>query len=316
MVELQGITKRFAGHTAVDNLSLVVSKGVIYGLLGPNGAGKTTTIRIILSILLADSGQVRLFGDTGNGRDQSGRIGYLPEERGLYRKMRVLDVLVFLARMKGVDRRAARIRAEQWLERLGLGAWRMRRIDELSKGMQQKVQFISTLLHEPELVVLDEPFAGLDPVNAQVLKDTVLELRQRGVTVLFSTHIMEQAEKLCDQLCIIARGRKLVDGALSDIKRTSSGQHIAIGFNGAAGDAATLFSDGRIVRKVDDYGQYAELELMPGADPQDLLRALVQSGARLSQFQLVEPSLHKIFIDLVGGAAETDDGRSGDSEHV
>ncbi|HUL49724.1 MAG TPA: ATP-binding cassette domain-containing protein [Gemmatimonadales bacterium] len=316
VVELQGITKRFAGHTAVENLSLVVPKGVIYGLLGPNGAGKTTTIRIILSILLADSGRVAVFGATGSGRDQTGRIGYLPEERGLYRKMRVLDVLVFLAQMKGVPRATARLRAEQWLERFGLASWRMRRIDELSKGMQQKVQFISTLLHEPELVVLDEPFAGLDPVNAQALKDTVLELRQRGVTVLFSTHIMEQAEKLCDQLCIIARGRKLVDGSLSDIKRPSSRQHIAIAFDGAAGNAAALFSDARVVSKVDDYGQYAELELVPGADPQELLRALVRSGARLSRFQLVEPSLHKIFVDLVGDAAEPDTARNGDSENV
>jgi ABC-2 type transport system ATP-binding protein len=311
VVELQGITKRFAGHTAVDNLSLIVPKGVIYGLLGPNGAGKTTTIRIILSILLADSGRVHLFGETGNGRDQTARIGYLPE---LYRKMRVLDVLVFLARMKGVERPTARLRAEQWLERFGLAPWRMRRIDELSKGMQQKVQFISTLLHEPELVVLDEPFAGLDPVNAQALKDTVLELRQRGMTVLFSTHIMEQAEKLCDQLCIIARGRKLVDGSLSDIKRPSSGQHLAISFDGSAGNAAALFGDPRMVKRVDDYGQFAELELVPGADPQELLRALVQSGARLSRFQLVEPSLHKIFVDLVGNAA--DPGGNGGSENV
>jgi ABC-2 type transport system ATP-binding protein len=214
--------------------------------------------------------------------------------------MRVLDVLVFLAEMKGMERRAARSRALAWLERLGLAEWRMRRVDELSKGMQQKVQFISTVLHQPSLLVLDEPFAGLDPVNAQLLKDTVLELRHSGVTVLFSTHIMEQAEKLCDQLCIIARGRKLVDGSLSDIKRTQSGQHLIIGFDGAVGVAGALFDDRKLVKKVDHYGHYAEVELTPGADPQDILRFLVQAGARISRFQLMEPSLHKVFIDLVG----------------
>src|SRR5207247_125322 len=263
----------------------------------------TTTIRMIMGIMEPDEGAVRLFGDeTGIGaraRNYSARIGYLPEERGLYRKMRVLDVLVFLAEMKGVERRAARVKATEWLERLGLSDWRLRRIDELSKGMQQKVQFISTILHQPELVVLDEPFAGLDPVNTQVLKDSVLELRRRGVTILFSTHIMEQAEKLCDELCIIARGKKLVEGALSDIKRTHGGHHLTVGFDGSPGAATQVFADKGLVKKVDDYGQYAELELAAGADAQQILRELVRSGARLSRFELMEPSLNKIFIDLV-----------------
>src|SRR5438876_3857962 len=250
---LDGVTKRFAGHTAVDSLSLAIPPGVIYGRLGRNGAGKTTTIRMILDIIRPDAGSVRLFSETGRARDHSARVGYLPEERGLYRKMRVVDVLVFLAEMKGIERRVARARALAWLERLGLGPWRLRRIDELSKGMQQKVQFISTLLHEPALVVLDEPFAGLDPVNTQVLKDTVLELRRRGVTILFSTHIMEQAEKLCDELCIIARGRRLVEGAVSDIKRTHSGHHLTIGFDGRPGRATQIFADKALVKKVDDY---------------------------------------------------------------
>jgi ABC-2 type transport system ATP-binding protein len=169
--------------------------------------------------------------------------------------------------------------------------------------MQQQVQFISTVLHQPSLLVLDEPFAGLDPVNAQALKDTVLELRHSGVTVLLSTHIMEQAEKLCDQLCIIARGRKLADGSLSDIKRTQSGQHLTITFDGPLGAAGALLDDRKLVKKVDHYGQYAELELASGADPQDILRFLVQSGVRLSRFELMEPSLHKVFLDLVGADA-------------
>src|SRR5213595_3524505 len=307
VIVLDRVAKRFAGHTAVDALSLEVSAGLIYGLLGPNGAGKTTTIRMIMGIMEPDEGAVRLFGDEtdigAGARNHSARIGYLPEERGLYRKMRVLDVLVFLAEMKGVERRAARVQAGEWLERLGLADWRLRRIDELSKGMQQKVQFISTILHQPELVLLDEPFAALDPVNAQVLKDTVLELRRRGVTILFSTHIMEQAEKLCEHVCIIARGRKLVDGPLGDIKHTRGGHHLVVGFDGSVGAAARVFADPSLVKKVDDYGQYAEVELAPGADPQRVLRDLVASGARLARFELREPSLLKIFIDLVGPEA-------------
>ena len=311
LVVLDRVSKRFAGYTAVDELSLSIPTGVVYGLLGPNGAGKTTTIRMIMDILQPDAGAVRLFGQPSGGRAHTERIGYLPEERGLYRKMRVLDVLVFLAEMKGMERRSARDRAAQWLERLGLAQWAQRRIDELSKGMQQKVQFISTVLHDPDLVVLDEPFSGLDPVNTQAMKDVVLDLRRRGKTILFSTHIMEQAEKLCDQLCIIARGRKLVDGALGDIKRTHGGHHLVVGFDGQTGGAAHVFADRALVSKVDNYGQYAELELAADADARRILAALVESGARLSRFELQEASLHKIFIDLVGpDAAHAEGGRS------
>ena len=303
VLELDRVTKRFAGHTAVDGLSLAVPPGIIYGLLGPNGAGKTTSIRMIMDVIQPDAGTVRLFGERASGRDLAARIGYLPEERGLYPKMRVLDVLTFLAEAKGMARGAARDAALKWLDRLGLADWRLRRVNELSKGMQQKVQFISTMLHDPDLVILDEPFSGLDPVNAQVIKDTVVDLRRRGKTILFSTHIMEQAEKLCDELCIIARGQKLVDGPLSDIKRTHGGHHLVIGFDGSAGAAPEVFGDKQLVKKVDDYGQYAELELAPGADAQRILQRLVASGARLSRFELMEPSLNKIFIDLVGPEA-------------
>jgi len=275
------VTKRFAGHTAVDSLSLSVSSGIIYGLLGPNGAGKTTTLRMIMDIYEPDGGEVRLFGQVGGGRANSARIGYLPEERGLYPKMRVLDVLVFLAEAKGVARRTARTRALEWLNRLGLDDWRLRKVSDLSKGMQQKVQFISTVLHDPELVILDEPFSGLDPVNSQVLRDTVIDYRRQGKTVLFSTHIMEHAEKLCDRLCIIARGKKLIDGTQQ------------------------IFADRRLVAKFQDFGQQAELELAPGADAQEILKALVESGARLARFELASPSLHKIFVDLVGPEAAT-----------
>src|SRR5256884_1464533 len=231
-----------------------------------------------MNIFQPEEGSFKLLGERA-GRDHSAHIDYLPEERGLYPRMRVLDVLVFLAEVKGVPRRAARLRALEWLDRLGLGDWRLRRVNELSKGMQQKVQFISTMLHDPDLVILDEPFSGLDPVNAQVVKDTVLELRRRGKTILFSTHIMEQAEKLCDELCIIARGKKLVDGALSDIKRTHGGHHLVIGFDGSAGGAQQVFADKGLVKRVDDYGQYAELELAAGADAQHILQRLLAPRA-------------------------------------
>ena len=303
VIELDRITKRFAGKTAVDGLSLTVQPGVIYGLLGPNGAGKSTTIRMLLNIYVPDSGTVRLFGAAGNGHDHTRRIGYLPEERGLYQKMRVLDVLLFLAEIKGVDRRVARTKALDWLSRLGLSDRRTSKVNELSKGNQQKVQFISTILHEPDLLVMDEAFSGLDPVNAQVLKDTLLEFRARGKTILLSTHIMEQAEKICDYVCIIAGGKKLVDGTLADVKRTHSGRHVLINFDGQRGDADRIFADRRHVAKTDVSGQFAELELAPDGDPQDILRALVSSGARLSRFELAEPSLNKIFIDLVGPEA-------------
>jgi len=302
-VVVDRVTKRFAGHTAVDALSLSVPSGLIYGLLGPNGAGKTTTMRMIMDIYEPDEGSVRLFNDVAGGRTHSARIGYLPEERGLYPKMRVLDVLTFLAETKGVARKTARAKALEWLDRLGLGDWRLRKVSDLSKGMQQKVQFISAVLHDPELVVLDEPFSALDPVNSQVLLDTVIDYRRRGKTVLFSTHIMEQAEKLCDRLCIIARGKKLIDGTLTDVKRTHGGNHVVIAFDGSQGGAQQIFADRRVVARINDFGQHAELELADGADAQEILRALVNSGARLSRFELASPSLHKIFVDLVGPEA-------------
>src|SRR5881296_147455 len=303
------VTKRFSGHTAVDGLSLSVAPGIIYGLLGPNGAGKTTTLRMIMDIYEPDSGTVRLFDQVGGGRTNSARIGYLPEERGLYPRMRVLDVLVFLAEAKGVSRRSARVKALQWLERLGLSDWRMRKVSDLSKGMQQKVQFISTVLHEPDLVILDEPFSGLDPVNAQVIRDTILDWARTGRTVLFSTHIMEHAEQICDHVCIIARGQKRVDGTLAEVKRLHGGRHLSVAFDGANGGAAQVFADRRLVAKVENFGQYAELELTPTADAQEILKALVASGARLAKFELVAPSLHKIFIDLVGADAARVDAR-------
>ncbi len=312
VVAVDAVTKRYGDFTAVRNLSLAVSAGSVYGLLGPNGAGKTTTIRMIMNIIGPDEGSIHLFGGGATGREHSARIGYLPEERGLYRKMKVLDLLVFLAETKGMGRQAAKREAQGWLERLGLDGWGLKRIDSLSKGMQQKVQFISTILHRPELVILDEPFAGLDPVNSQVLKDTVLQLARDGTTILFSTHIMEQAEKLCDSVCIIARGEKVLDGTLSEVKRTRGGRNVVVAVERGVASLDGVLRDRSMVAKADNYGQYAEVELAEGADPQRLLQAVIGTGARLVRFEITEPSLHKIFIDAVGpdAAAASAEGAS------
>ena len=311
-IALEQITKRFAGHTAVRDLSLEVPKGAVYGLLGPNGAGKTTTIRMIMSIILPDAGRVSLFGGDQSGRDLSRRIGYLPEERGVYRKMRVLDLLVFFAEVKGVGRSAAREHAQEWVDKLGLSDWADKRVMDLSKGMQQKVQFISTVLHEPELLILDEPFSGFDPVNTQRMKDVVLELSQQGTTVLFSTHIMEQAEKLCDSVCIIASGRKVLDGRVADIKREHGGRSVILSVDGGE-KLSRILADRHLVARSDSYSQYAEVEMAERVDPQALLEAVMRHGLKVRRFEIGEASLHKIFVDLVGEAAATPRAVEGES---
>lgn len=303
VVKVERVTKRFSGHTAVEDLSLDVPQGGIFGLLGPNGAGKSTTIRMIMNIIEPDEGKISIFGSGAASRDLSERIGFLPEERGLYKKMKVLDHLVFLGEAKGIKRPRARERAIAWLERLGLTDWTAKKIEDLSKGMQQKVQFISALLHDPELLILDEPFSGLDPVNSQVMKDVVVDAARQGRTVLFSTHIMEQAERMCDHVVIIARGHKLVDGPLAQIKREFGGRHIALCFTRNADRAARILADPTLVEKVDDYGASAEVQLAPGGDPDRLLRVLVQEEVGLSRFEVVEPSLQAIFIAKVGADA-------------
>lgn len=303
MVRLEGVTKRFSGHTAVDRLSMDVPLGGIFGLLGPNGAGKSTTIRMIMNIITPDEGRITLFGKEAASRDLSERIGYLPEERGLYKKMRVGDHLTFLGEAKGIHRRTARQKAGVWLERLGIADWTMKKVEELSKGMQQKVQFIGALLHDPDLLLLDEPFSGLDPVNSQVMKDVVVELARSGRTFLFSTHIMEQAERMCDHVVIIARGQKVVDGSLAGVKREFGGRHIALTFTRNGDRAARILSDRSLVERVDDYGASAEVQLSDGADPERLLRVLVENDVGLARFEVVEASLQSIFIAKVGAEA-------------
>ncbi len=309
VIAATAITKRYAGHTAVRNLSLVIPRGTIYGLLGPNGAGKTTTIRMIMNIIIPDEGSVVLFDQSGSGRDFSRRIGYLPEERGLYKKMKLIELLTFLAETKGVQRKKAIAEADRWLDKLGLGDWRLKKVDDLSKGMQQKVQFIGTVLHGPELLILDEPFSGFDPVNTQLMKDVVVELARGGTTVLFSTHIMEQAEKLCSSVCIIARGEKVVDGLLSDVKRQHGGRHVIVAVDGDLHAIDRVLQDRALVKTADSYGQYAEVEMTEQGDPQRLLQGILQAGARVTRFEIAEPTLHKVFIDLVGPEAARPEAR-------
>ncbi len=310
-VMTENVIKRFSGHVAVDDVSMRVPPGGIFGLLGPNGAGKTTLIRLLMGILEPDEGRVDLFGSGRHGRHLAERVGYLPEERGLYKKMKVLDQLVFLGQTKGLSRAEGHKRALAWLDRLGVADWADKKIEDLSKGMQQKVQFVGALLHDPELVILDEPFSGLDPVNAQVMKDTVVELADKGHTVIFSTHVMEQAERMCDHVLIMARGRKVVDGPLAQVKAESGKSHIALDFAGSRQQAEPILADRALVASVDDYGASAELSLADGIEPSALLAALVGNQVKLSRFQVVEPSLHSIFIDKVGADAAVA-GRTGD----
>ena len=307
-IRLEGVSKRFGGHTAVSLLDLEVPEGSIYGLLGPNGSGKTTTLRMIMGILLPDEGRVRVLGKPP-GVEQNRGVGYLPEERGVYRKMKVLDLLVFLGEIKGLRRREARVKARGWLERLGLEEWEQKRTRDLSKGMQQKVQFIGTVLHDPAILVLDEPFTGLDPINQEVLEGIVREFRERGATILFSTHLMDHAERLCERVCLISKARKVLDSELRELKLREGGGLVALEFQG---DGRWL--QGPDVAEVRPFPGGVHLLLKDGADHQAVLRRGVEAGARITRFQLVEPRLHEIFVRHAGGpdvGAEKGDGTSG-----
>jgi ABC-2 type transport system ATP-binding protein len=314
-IDIRNVGKRYAAHVAVRDLSLQVPRGAVYGLLGPNGAGKTTTIRMILNIIVPDSGTISLFGQPHLTSGATDRIGYLPEERGLYKKMQVRRVLKFLAELKGVPGPVAETRIEEWLERFQLKTaekdWGLSKIDELSRGMQQKVQFIGTLLHDPDLVILDEPFSGLDPINAQALKDTIVELKARGKTVIFSTHLMDNAERLCDAVCIIAHGDKVLDGTVSDVKASAGRRTVALDVGGEhRASIATILADRTLVGRVDDQNRFYEIELAAGAEPQQLLRRVYETGAPIHRFELMQPSLHQIFLEKVG-ATGVEEGMSG-----
>ena len=296
-LEITQICKRFGEFTAVKDLSLTVRAGRIFGLIGPNGAGKTTTIRMIVNITMPDSGTIKLFGQTIDPSLQD-RIGYLPEERGLYKKMKISEQLKFFAALKNVSTPDADKLVDRWLARVELSEWKNKRAKELSKGMQQKIQFIAAVMHDPDLLILDEPFSGLDPVNVELLRDVVLELKGQGKTIIFSTHQMELAEKLCDDICMINKSEKVLDGSLREIKSSFGRNAVALRMEG--GD--NVLRDRTLVAKVDRDSDELEALLAPGATAQQLLERLITEGAQITQFELVEPSLNDIFIEKVRGA--------------
>ena len=292
-VELERVRKSYDRFAAVDDLSFSVSPREVFGLLGPNGAGKTSTIRMIIGITMPDAGVVRLFGETFE-RHHLNKVGYLPEERGLYRKITVRENFALLGQLAGLSSRDATTRGRAWAERLEIGEWVDKRVEELSKGMQQKVQFIAAILHEPELIIMDEPFAGLDPVNANQIKDLMLELKEQGRTIIFSTHRMDQVEKLCDTICLVDHGRAVLQGNLREIKKSYGQEFVQISYEGDA----RFIESCALIESSNNYGNYAEIKLRRGADSQELLRIAIAS-ARISRFEVMEPSLEEIFIDLV-----------------
>jgi ABC-2 type transport system ATP-binding protein len=304
LVEFRDLAVSYGPLPALAGVSGAFPAGAT-GLLGPNGAGKTTTIRMILNIIAPDEGTIRILGVSFSDPRITDRIGYLPEERGLYRKMQVRRVLRFLAELKGVNGAVADKRITEWLERFDLMTaekdWGLSKIDELSRGMQQKVQFIGTLLHDPDLVILDEPFSGLDPINAQALKDTIVDLKRRGKTVIFSTHVMDNAERICDSVCIIARGKKVLDGSIRAIKDSHGSRNVALSLvGGSSNGVGEILADRKLVKRVDDSNRYFEVELVEGANAQELLHRIVATGAVIERFELVQPSLHQIFLERVG----------------
>jgi ABC-2 type transport system ATP-binding protein len=306
-VELRGVTKRFGTHLAVNDLTLSVPRGSIYGFIGPNGSGKTTTLRMLMNIFFPDQGEIDVLGERGRGAARD-RVGYLPEERGLYKKMTVRKLLAYYGRLKNAPEAKLEASISQWISRMGLGDWADKKIETLSKGMSQKVQFIATVLSAPDLLILDEPFSGLDPVNAEVLRDAILAERKRGATIIFSTHDMNAAEKLCDRIFMIFRGKKVLDGTLHEIQAEYGQDTALIKTEQGAAALEGLPEVGGVV----DHGNYQEVRL--SGDPQTLLRTLVARGPVL-RFELQKPSLDEIFKRIArpnahGGEQAQEESRS------
>ncbi|MCK4430407.1 MAG: ATP-binding cassette domain-containing protein [Candidatus Aminicenantes bacterium] len=293
-LEIENISKRFGDFYAVKNLSFNIPKASIYGLLGPNGAGKTTTIRMVMNIIIPDEGAIKILdGKMDEGMKQ--RVGYLPEDRGFYPKMKVGEILLFLADLKGLKRQEARKRIDFWLERFDLADWKQKKVEELSRGMQQKLQFIATVIHQPEIIILDEPFGGLDPINTKLLKDIMLEMRGKGGTIIFSTHRMEQIEMICDNICLINKAESVLEGNLNQIKKQYGKNTVVLDYEGDAG----FIKNFPETDKIDDYGKFMEIKIKEQTDPQDLLNKLV-GRIKINKFEVREPSLNAIFIDIVG----------------
>ena len=296
IVQVENVSKHFGEFKAVDDVSLNIEKGTVYGLLGPNGAGKTTTIRMIMNIIAPDSGQIT-FSENRQNRDFADQIGYLPEERGLYRKMKVKDVILFMAELRGMDRTEALNEIGRWLQKMDLIEWENKKIEELSKGMAQKIQFIATVIHKPDLIILDEPFSGLDPINMTLLKDLMLELNTDGATIILSTHIMEQAERLCEKICLVNAGKIVLEGDLREIKKSFGRSSVEIEYSGNV----DLIKNSRYVDRFNDFGQYVEVRLNAPEHYSALLQELVEASVDITRFELMEPTLHEIFVQSVQG---------------
>jgi ABC-2 type transport system ATP-binding protein len=290
IIELSGITKTFGSVIAVDDLTLEVPKGSIYGFIGPNGSGKTTTIRMIMKIMYPDRGSLRINGKEHNSHRLT-NIGYLPEERGLYKKMKLGDLLLFHGELN--DGRDLRRRIDEWLVRLDLREYKDKKVETLSKGMKQKLQFIATILHQPEIVILDEPFGGLDPVNADILKDVILDLQRKGATIIFSTHDMSVAEKMCDYIFMIYKGKKVLDGTLTEIQDQYGNDTIRI--QSEMGVAALAGMQG--IENMNDFGKLQEIRVASGTDPQKILAELLKK-TKINKFEITKPSLNDIFIRI------------------
>jgi ABC-2 type transport system ATP-binding protein len=297
IVELQHVRKAYDTKIAVADLSFKIEPGSMFGLLGPNGSGKTSSIRMMIGITVPDSGTVTLFGQPFT-RAHLARIGYLPEERGLYKKMKVMDQLIFLGQLHGLDAPTASKRAHAWAEKMEISGAIHKKTEELSKGMQQKIQFIAALLHEPDLIVMDEPFSGLDPVNATLLQDTLVDLRKQGRTILFSTHRMDQVEKLCDNICLIHNSHLVLSGAMREIKSRYPANRVVMNFEGDAS-----FLNHPAIESAKNYSGHAEIKLRDGADAQVLLAAAA-AKARITRFEVMEPTLEDIFIEVVGSKVD------------
>ncbi len=295
-IELTHVAKSFGRFKAVDDLSLHVPRGAMFGLLGPNGAGKTTTIRMIMNITAPDSGEIRILGKPMD-RAMQNRIGYLPEERGLYRKMKVIDHLYFLAAIKEVSRETAKERISGWLDKMELRPWLNKKVDELSKGMQQKVQFIATIVHDPDILILDEPFSGLDPLNVALMREYFLDFRAKGKTIIFCTHVLEQAEKLCDEICLMAKSKKILEGGLKELKRRNSSGLLRISVNASLADVSAL--PGVASAKAVDGGFV--VALAPGVSQKDFLKRALDAYT-VEAFSQKEPDLEEIYIDAVRSA--------------
>jgi ABC-2 type transport system ATP-binding protein len=293
MLVVKNLVKRFNSTIAVNDLSFTVNSGKIFGLLGPNGAGKTTTLRTILNIIKPSSGEI-IFDGKPITYDYYNLIGYLPEERGLYKRSKVIDVLTYFAALKNVNKNDALRFADMWLEKLNILNYRSKKIEQLSKGNQQKVQLIAAVIHNPQLLILDEPFTGFDPINQQEVKDLILSLLEEGKTIILSTHQMDLAEKLCEEILLINNGKEVYVGKLSEIKRRFGGNNIRLGFKGS-GNILKQFPD---IIKYDSYSNYTDIQLKDEVKPSDFLKNLVDK-IEVYHFSIIEPTLNKIFIDLI-----------------